>query len=166
LRSSRTDFLTRSHNRRRIFELGKTQLKQVKNHPFSVAILDIDDFKNINDRYGHDLGDQVLVQLVTTIKGMLTDNQTLGRMGGEEFLLLFPNTTPEEARNLAESIRQSITKTAIIHQGSIVKYSVSIGVFGSDDDNMTFEKLIKQADLALYEAKNTGKNKAVLQLQK
>lgn len=165
LRSSRTDFLTRSHNRRRIFELGQEQLEQAKTlqKPYSVAILDIDDFKDINDLYGHDLGDQVLIQLVSTVKGLLFENQKLGRMGGEEFLLLFPNTIPSKAKEQAESIRLAIANIAIIHHGTSVKFSVSIGVFGSEDINNTFEQFVKQADLALYEAKDSGKNRAVLQ---
>jgi len=167
LHSSRTDFLTQSHNRRRIFELGQTLLGQLNKlrQPFSVAILDIDDFKHINDQFGHDLGDQVLVQLVSTVKGLLLDKQQLGRMGGEEFLLLFPNTSATEAKQYAEKIRQAMAEITMIHQGSSVKFSVSIGVFATENNHtMSFENMIKQADLALYEAKKSGKNQAVLQV--
>ena len=168
LRSSRTDFLTHSHNRRRIFELGKKQLEQAshQHQAFSVAILDIDDFKHINDQYGHDLGDLVLIQLVSTVKGLLFGDQQLGRMGGEEFLLLFPNTSPPKAKQQAEKIRQAIADIAIIYLGSSVKFSVSMGVSGTEDGTKTFEQIIKQADLALYAAKESGKNQAILQVSK
>lgn len=165
LRNSRTDFLTRCHNRRRIFELGHEALENHKEKlwPLSVAIMDIDDFKAINDQYGHDLGDQVLVSLVSKVNDLLTANQQIGRMGGEEFMLLFPNTNPEEAKQHAEKIRIAINKTNTFYHGSVVKFTVSIGVFGTPDKNQTLEQMVKQADLALYSAKNSGKNQVTLQ---
>jgi diguanylate cyclase (GGDEF)-like protein len=167
LRSSRTDFLTKCHNRRRIFELGSKQLQQCQNNqqPFAVAVLDIDDFKHINDQYGHDLGDQVLIQLVATVKGLLSENQYMGRMGGEEFLINMPDVSLQQAKLLAEKIRQAIAAIGITNQDSVVNFTVSIGLFVSQGKRMAFEEVIKQADMALYTAKDSGKNKVVLNPQ-
>lgn len=164
LRSSRTDFLTQSHNRRRIFEMGSNQLElcQYNQQGFAVAVLDIDDFKAINDQYGHDLGDQVLIKMVSVLKDLLTENQQLGRMGGEEFLIYLPNVSADQARVQAEKFRQSVAAINIKHSGSAVNFTVSIGMFFSADKHISFEAIIKQADLALYTAKGAGKNKVVL----
>ncbi|MGJ8662582.1 MAG: GGDEF domain-containing protein, partial [Marinicella sp.] len=105
----------------------------------------------------------VLVSLVSKVNDLLTANQQIGRMGGEEFMLLFPNTNPEEAKQHAEKIRIAINKTNTFYHGSVVKFTVSIGVFGTPDKNQTLEQMVKQADLALYSAKNSGKNQVTLQ---
>jgi diguanylate cyclase (GGDEF)-like protein len=124
--------------------------------------LDIDDFKHINDQYGHDLGDQVLIQLVLNVKSILSENQNVGRMGGEEFLITMPYTSAEDAKLQAEKIRLAIAESTIIHQHSAVKFSVSIGVIAKKDHKSSFEKMVKQADLALYSAKSSGKNQVNL----
>ncbi len=82
-------------------------------------------------------------------------------MGGEEFLITLPNSSAKEAKEQAEKIRRAIAESSLIHQRSTVKFSVSIGVFATEDNNITFEQMIKQADLALYSAKDSGKNQVM-----
>lgn len=160
LRSSRTDFLTGTHNRRRIFELGAKQLEHSKNkqQPFAVIVLDIDDFKNINDQFGHDLGDQALTQLVSKIEGLLSPGEYLGRMGGEEFLIIMPNASSEKALKQAEKIRHQIAKAALNQKGTAFDFTASFGVVADNTAELSFAQMVQRADTALYRAKSAGKN--------
>lgn len=157
---SETDPLTSMYNRRKIesilrFHYQKIKMKQ---KPISVAILDIDDFKKINDRLGHSIGDQVLTELAGILKNNLPSNCYVGRWGGEEFLFVFPNKTPQEAKKIIQTINQLVKK----HKFYLVKnVECSVGVCGTTDPP-NLEKMIIATDRALYTAKEQGKNRIVI----
>lgn len=163
LRSSRTDFLTKTNNRRQVFALGTKQLAKAKanQQPYAVGIIDIDDFKKLNDQYGHDLGDQVLKHLVNTTESLLLGSQQMGRMGGEEFVLLLPELDEATAIEKAETIRLTVAGSQLSHNDQQVSYTISIGVFVCQGDLLDFEQCINRADQALYQAKSQGKNQVV-----
>lgn len=125
---------------------------------FSIAMLDVDDYKKINDTYGHRFGDIVLIDLVKCMKENLTDNEILSRYGGEEFIILFKGVGVLEAEKACEKIRSSIND---IEWQENIKVTVSIGVAEFVDGNL--EDTIVKADKLLYKAKETGKNKVVVQ---
>lgn len=153
-----TDELTGLHNRRSIMaELTKEwdRTKRTNNH-FCIALLDLDLFKEINDTYGHLAGDNVLKQFAATVSKELRSADAIGRYGGEEFLLIMPNTQIIEARKVAERIREKVGEHEHneINQGLTVK--VSIGI--TEYDSQPIQEMIKRADLALYHSKNSGRN--------
>lgn len=125
---------------------------------FSLLMIDIDDFKLINDTYGHQFGDNVLKSVAKQILKTIRESDIAARYGGEEFIILLPNTSAEKAGKLAEKIRQQI---ANIRFKSDVSITVSIGVAGKRNGD-TLEKMIKNTDIALYEAKSRGKNTFVI----
>ncbi len=128
--------------------------------PFSLLMIDIDDFKSVNDNYGHPKGDKVLAGVGTCVKALLRDNDLAGRYGGEELIVLLPNTPKDEAFNIAERIRIGIEALDF----GEVSVTVSLGLAsrqGGADASPT--ELIKRADDALYQAKERGKNQTVVQ---
>ena len=154
------DTLTGVFSRRHFMEVGQRELSIRRRHqrPLTALMLDIDHFKNINDTYGHAMGDRALEHFATTCrKGMRTED-IIGRLGGEEFAIILPDTRIEEARMVAERIRLAI-QTAQPEDGSeIPAMTVSIGMTpASRDDDM--DALLKRADDALYEAKTKGRNR-------
>ncbi len=157
-----TDELTGALNRRRLFEMGE----QLREHavrysrPFSVAMLDLDRFKNVNDTFGHAVGDRALQLVCDVIRKQLRSLDVLGRYGGEELVVLFPETTLEEAQLATERIRAAVHKATLWHDEKRVPLSVSAGVVSWCDGEL-LEELMKRADDALYEAKADGRNKVV-----
>ncbi|MBV5321561.1 MAG: diguanylate cyclase [Sulfuricurvum sp.] len=151
---SLTDQLTGLYNRRHLDAVleKNSQIAERYNIPFSVAIVDIDHFKNINDTYGHQVGDYVLQSLSGMLKSQSRAVDILGRWGGEEFLIIFPNTEEAEAEIAAEKIRNAIE---IFTMDSVGNKTVSIGVSEYHDD---LHETIKRADEALYQAKAQGRN--------
>jgi diguanylate cyclase (GGDEF)-like protein len=124
-------------------------------------MFDIDNFKSINDTYGHDIGDKVIISLSNEVLQKIRQSDIAARWGGEEFLILLPNTNQQGAIVLAEKIRLAIEKLHLEE----VDFTVSVGVASFDiteDENI--DDAIKKADLALYEAKNSGKNKVCLHI--
>ncbi len=164
LKLSQTDFLTKVANRRHIISSGKSQLKSCQDleEPFSLSIIDIDDFKQINDQYGHVMGDQVIKQVANTLKETLDKDQHLGRIGGEEFLVMMPSMTLTEAEQLIEQVRIKVAQMAIAMPDRTVNISISCGVTERQDTTEAIEKLMKRADDALYQAKSTGKNRTII----
>jgi len=131
-------------------------LSQCHNTPFSLMLLDIDYFKKINDRYGHDVGDTVLIEFSRLIKSLLRDGDIFARIGGEEFIVLLPLTTKDKAYVLAQKLRESVQESR-----GVTPITVSIGLVQyekGDDDKL----ILKRADALLYKAKETGRNKVVL----
>lgn len=122
--------------------------------PFSVALLDIDFFKKVNDNFGHDVGDIVLASVAKTIKEAVRANDVVGRWGGEEFLVLMPDTNLNSAIAVANRIRSDIEKLAITP-----KVTVSIGVCEIKGETSSIKSLVKSADLLLYQAKQQGRNR-------
>jgi diguanylate cyclase (GGDEF)-like protein len=123
----------------------------------SVALIDIDRFKYVNDTYGHNVGDSILVQLVHLLKSRLRKADSFARWGGEEFLVLLPDTYLEGARQIAEELRLAIEQTIFEHHE---KLTISVGVVASDPEDSP-KDLVRRADNHLYLAKNTGRNQVV-----
>lgn len=151
------DTLTMIYNRRYLFKtLDKEYEKsEILGINFVVAILDLDNFKLINDNFGHQKGDEVLKQTVVEIQKNLRTKDILGRYGGEEFLIIFSDTNIEEALFVCERIRETVEKIKWIPEN--LKTTISIGV--ADSKNQSLEKILQEADYYLYEAKHKGKNR-------
>jgi diguanylate cyclase (GGDEF)-like protein len=134
--------------------------------PLSLALIDIDDFKYVNDTYGHLVGDDVLKELAKDIKNIARETDIVARYGGEEIVIITPNTNKQNASILVERLRKIVEKSdMVVLCGSqeIVKITVSIGVASINFDTVyTTEQLIQQADKALYKAKEEGKNRVML----
>lgn len=159
LRQTTVDPLTGSYNRRHMQSCLATIAAQSKrsSHPASVLILDIDHFKQINDRFGHPAGDAVLVKIVEVIKNRIRRNDYLFRIGGEEFLVLLPETTTEDALKVAEDLRQAVETSKLIEAECV---TISLGVCGYEYAEPV-DIWIANADAALYQAKKEGRNKVV-----
>ncbi|KAA0259558.1 diguanylate cyclase [Deferribacter autotrophicus] len=157
-----TDDLTKSYNRRFFWEVAKkeeTRANRYKSN-YSIIMLDIDNFKNINDTYGHNVGDFVLKKLADAIKLNIRNSDTLARFGGEEFVILLPETDKEKAFLVAEKIRNKVENMEFDEINE--KVTVSFGVASRDEAN-DLDEVIKIADERLYKAKETGKNKVVIE---
>lgn len=148
-----TDPLTQLLNRRGLSAV--LQFYQTTRQPFAVLALDIDHFKKVNDSWGHDMGDGVIKQVAKTLQSRARQNDVVCRNGGEEFLMLLPDISLEEARTLAEEIRQSVADTNIPVVGQV---TLSVGVAAWQDSALPLELSLKQADAALYQAKHAGRN--------
>lgn len=155
-RLASTDLLTGAWNRRRLEESLRGEMDRLARHrqPLSLLTLDVDFFKSINDRHGHSTGDRVLVALATLIKGGLRSSDSLTRWGGEEFIVLCPNTTLDTACRLAERLRREIAAADFPHVGRI---TVSFGVAECLPDE-TWDQWFQRADAALYLAKSAGRD--------
>ena len=130
--------------------------------PLGIIMLDIDNFKQINDTYGHDIGDLVLVTLAKTIKHLLRKNDIFIRYGGEEFLILLDDTELEDTYLIAEKIRKAIENTKVHTPNGDIKFTISLGITTlKEEDNSLFDA-IKRADENLYKAKKSGKNRVIL----
>ena len=160
---SQTDFLTKLPNRlffdRRIEENIATA--QRNRHPLTLLMLDIDNFKSYNDKYGHAIGDIILQKVAKSISSSLRrETDMVARFGGEEFVILLPNTDSNSGLNVAEKIRTNIEKLDIQCEdsNSIINMTVSIGISSLEDNKLNTTNLLKQSDNALYLAKSKGKN--------
>lgn len=160
LAQSRTDPLTGILNRRAILsqleiELSRTQREKKK---VSLSLLDIDHFKNVNDTYGHMVGDMVLRECVQRIGSAIRMYDSLGRFGGEEFLIIIPKAEEMEACVVGERIRSVIGDKEIVVDETSIRVTVSQGV-ATWDENASIDDLIERADKALYQAKENGRNR-------
>ena len=157
LHLSETDFLTRLYNRTKISHLLNSEMQRAHRFelPFSVILFDIDYFKKINDTFGHQMGDKVLVALAQIAKESIRSYDLIGRWGGEEFLVLCPECTYQEALSVAERLRASIEAATT---PTDEKHTISLGVATMVSDD-TPHTLIARVDSALYEAKKTGRNR-------
>lgn len=153
---SSIDALTGIRNRRAIIQELDTRVNQafVYQSPLSIVLLDIDHFKKINDDYGHQYGDVVLNTVATTISELIRDTDSVGRYGGEEFIVVLPNTDRLEAIFIAERIREAVEKIDLPKQNRVT-ISGGVAVLGEE----TVTELINKADIKLYEAKNDGRNR-------
>lgn len=161
-REARMDVLTQLNNRRGFLELAEAPYRTAARHqrPLSVLVLDIDHFKAINDQYGHALGDAVLRDIGQTLLATSRRSDVLGRWGGEEFVLLLPETGLDEAFELAERLRQSVGERVIVHEGARLQVTASFGVAGLDS-GQELAALLEAADRAMYAAKMAGRNRVV-----
>jgi diguanylate cyclase (GGDEF)-like protein len=155
-----TDSLTRLANRRHLFRRGAEEVRRVERYggTLSTLLLDIDSFKKINDTHGHDVGDTVLRTLSDAVRASLRDIDIVGRIGGEEFAILLPNTLKEEARGLAERLAENIRRLSFSASGTTFGITASIGLAAYDTDMGSFDALLKTADIALYGAKRSGRD--------
>ncbi len=150
------DQLTGIYNRYKLYELFdiKSKFANRYNTHLSAIMLDIDNFKFVNDNFGHDIGDYVLKTLAKIITNSIRETDIFARWGGEEFVILLPNTNLNEAKNLAQKIRKNIENYKF---DKVEKITISLGV--SEYQGETLENLIKKCDIALYKAKENGKNR-------
>lgn len=160
---SRTDALTNLPNRRSIMEMLEKEVARTRRHgpPLCVVILDLDHFKRINDTYGHPAGDKVLQQAASVLRDTIRTSDSLGRYGGEEFLIVLPDTPVDGAEVLLERCRAALAATTIrAENGKTFHVSASFGVV-CNAKNMDVDPatLIKAADDALYQAKAKGRNR-------
>lgn len=160
-----TDSLTGVGNRRKFLEVADMERRRALRYgvPFSVVMIDIDHFKEVNDRYGHEGGDIALCELARVVEGQLRSSDLLVRLGGEEFALLLPETRQDEAWLLAERVRQKLAATVV--RAGVIRFSftVSMGVTemlkGRED---SVKGMLNRADAALYKAKAQGRNRTEL----
>jgi diguanylate cyclase (GGDEF)-like protein len=156
-----TDSLTDIYNRRHLFVLGQREFNRARRfkRPLSVIFIDIDHFKEVNDRYGHRVGDQVLTLITRTIQEHIRDIDVMGRYGGEEFLLFIPEVDLETSRHIAERIRSSVERALTNSRFSRPPVTISLGVVALTDDIPSLTALVARADAAMYEAKRDGRNR-------
>ncbi|MBI4983972.1 MAG: diguanylate cyclase [Rhodocyclales bacterium] len=161
-----TDPLTQVANRGHFLELARQEFARCRRygHPLSIWMLDIDHFKAVNDTYGHHAGDTALQSLVSTSRQALRDWDILGRMGGEEFAVVLPETETTQALLVAERLRQTVASVGVpLDDGkSSIHLTVSIGIAAAYDEDTDFDTLLDRADAALYQAKRTGRDKVCL----
>ncbi|MDB5363064.1 MAG: hypothetical protein JWO51_4361 [Rhodospirillales bacterium] len=158
------DPLTGCINRRHFVERANDliALSRRLGAPISLAIMDLDEFKNVNDTYGHPAGDAVLRMIGRTSQNHIRVTDLLGRIGGEEFALLMPNTAVEGALHFAERLREAIGDEAADVEGTILRMTVSLGL-AEMRPNESFDQLYARADAALYAAKEAGRNRVVIE---
>ena len=128
------------------------------NEPLALLMVDLDGFKTVNDTYGHEAGDLVLQKVSAVMKSSLREFDILSRMGGDEFNVLLPNTSPEDAHHLAERLRWKMANTAFTPADSFLNITISIGAAMLSNEMASIDDLLRNADAALYRAKNNGKN--------
>jgi len=156
--ASVTDGLTKLYNHKKILELLNLEIDRAKRYkrPLSIMMLDIDRFKSVNDEYGHVVGDKVLEQLAFEVKEQIRDLDTVGRYGGEEFLIIFPEINKSQAYQVAERLRKSV-ESLTFDNGLTITISGGLSEFTDEKDQF----LVNEADNNLYKAKNSGRNKIV-----
>jgi diguanylate cyclase (GGDEF)-like protein len=154
------DTLTGAMSRQRFMSLAEQELARSQRYelPLVVLMLDLDFFKRVNDTYGHSAGDAVLQGFVQTVASVLRESDSIGRIGGEEFAVLLPNTTKEGGCALAHRILEGVRSNVVEAGGHCIPYTVSIGA-GYLTGNMSFTDLLAQCDAALYRAKDGGRDR-------
>ena len=156
------DRLTGIPNRETLLAILGSEVERAVRHykPLSVAFIDIDRFKPINDTYGHNSGDAVLRQVARLVADGVRVNDTFGRYGGEEFMLILPETLPDDAVRLAEELRTLVQQEALhIADGQTVNVTISIGIAGGRGAELQLDMLVDRADAAMYAAKSLGRNR-------
>lgn len=158
------DSLTGLFNRGYITELAVREIARARRHerPLAIAMLDIDHFKRINDTFGHDTGDIALRAFAGACRAQLREIDHLGRIGGEEFVCLLPETAASEALACVERVRAGIEALALDTPKGQLRFTVSVGVAVLRPEHVNWESLLGDADAALYEAKCTGRNRVVM----
>ena len=160
-RLASTDELTGLNNRRAFFELGAQVFKQAKRsgRPISIIMFDVDRFKQINDQHGHDIGDETLRALAACVQPLLRAGDIVGRLGGEEFAVILPETDLAAASTVAERLRTAIAAMRLPTAIPAIRCTCSFGVATSTDGALDLEALLRHADKALLRAKRAGRNR-------
>ena len=155
-----TDPLTNIYNRRQIMKVAAREFaRSIRyQHPFCILIMDIDKFKRINDTYGHQIGDRVILEIVKTVSKNIRNVDIFGRLGGDEFMVILPETNQEQVKEVVEKIYFGIRNIEIIFEAEIIKVSISIGVATYSKEMKNLEEIIAVADKALYKAKRGDLN--------
>jgi diguanylate cyclase (GGDEF)-like protein len=163
-RASLTDPLTGVTNRRGFFEIGERLLARARfrKDPVALVIFDLDQFKYINDQFGHAIGDEVLIAFCRLASAQLRPNDLFGRLGGEEFATLLPNTAAQDAIWLAERVRVAIEAASHTVEAHTIRMTVSAGVASLNEGATALGAFLSAADNALYRAKATGRNRVEL----
>jgi diguanylate cyclase (GGDEF)-like protein/PAS domain S-box-containing protein len=163
---AQTDYLTGVFNRRAFFDLAGPELERSRRyqHPLAFILMDVDNFKKVNDTYGHLAGDRVLQNVARACQRSLREVDKLARYGGEEFIVMLPETDGPGACRSAERLRQVIEQAEVsTHQGPVrITASLGVSVFQLDGNNLSIDRLLGQADQALYQAKQAGRNQVCL----
>lgn len=164
-RLANVDPLTGIHNRRHFMETGAGEFARARRskHPLSVLMIDIDEFKGINDRWGHATGDAVIQALAQSLAVLVRQQDFAARLGGEEFSVILPETDLRAAAAIAERLRASIEaiQSVAAEDGSVVRFTASLGAAAMRADDPSFEAVQGRADKALYQAKASGRNRVV-----
>jgi diguanylate cyclase (GGDEF)-like protein/PAS domain S-box-containing protein len=156
-----TDALTGLPNRQAIMGKAKNEFSRAKRYsrPLSIVMIDVDHFKSINDQHGHAAGDHVLTNVGHILGDSLRDSDVLARIGGEEFVLLLPDTPQANAEFVAERMRAQLANSTIRFEEIELKITASFGVAAISDADENLEQMLSRADHAMYEAKHSGRNK-------
>ena len=158
----REDQLTGSLNRRGLEDVFEREFarSERRNSPLCIALLDLDDFKRLNDSYGHGVGDEALIHLVRVVKDTLRTMDVIGRFGGEEFLIVLPDTQLEDAEQTVKRVQRELTKSIFMHKHErlLITFSAGVALRKPGEEQAS---LIQRADAALYQAKRAGKNRVV-----
>lgn len=158
---SNTDPLTKVANRRALFDRGKIELsrKHRTQNKLSLMLLDCDYFKNVNDQFGHQVGDELLIHICEICNEEIRDIDFLGRYGGEEFIIILPDCDLNGGVEIAKRIQNALIQRSLIVENNELKVTLSIGVAMLNDKHSSFEQLINDADNAMYLAKENGRNR-------
>lgn len=164
--SAQTDVLTGLLNRRAYYETSSNEIHRARRYKtdLSLIILDIDHFKDFNDNYGHDVGDKALKHFADILMKVKREYDYTFRLGGDEFIILLPETDEAEATNLAERIKEEVKKHGLNIDNNLLKMSTSFGVSQLQDEDRSIQEVEKRADIALYDAKNLKKSALVKNL--
>lgn len=164
---AQTDFLTGIANRRHCLNKGEKLIAEAVKLKQSIAVIifDIDNFKAINDTYGHHVGDATIKALAKRAANCISKNDVFGRIGGEEFLIVLSNTNEKDALAISERLRDNIASEPIRLADTAIDFTISLGLAVLENEPMTLNELIEKADSALYQAKDSGKNRVTLFLQ-
>ncbi len=164
-REALRDTLTGCYNRRAFADFFQREAERSRrlNQGISVVFFDIDDFKRVNDAYGHEVGDRVLRLLPNRVRGVMREHDLLFRWGGEEFVVLLPHTGPADARNLAERIRRTVSDQPLVTEGVRypIRVTLSLGTAATEEWPASGQRLIGDADAACYVAKRGGRDRVV-----
>lgn len=158
-----TDFLTGCASRRNFLEHAGEEFLRIRRYggEMSLLMLDLDHFKNVNDSYGHQVGDTTLKKLVQVCQGLLREVDLIGRLGGEEFAIMLPETGSERALEVAGRLCQAVAVAEVpLEDASPLHFTTSIGVASLAEEDTRIDAILNRADRALYKAKNTGRNRA------
>jgi diguanylate cyclase (GGDEF)-like protein len=165
-RLANTDYLTDLYNRRYFFQAAEEKFISATSNgnPISITMIDLDHFKQVNDTFGHLIGDRVLVHIAQLIRKHCREADVTARYGGEEFIILHPSIDCQTANLVAEEIRKQVEITPFLHEGKEIYMTLSAGVVDTQScgDCPRIDDLIALADTALYQAKNTGRNQVIL----
>jgi diguanylate cyclase (GGDEF)-like protein/PAS domain S-box-containing protein len=158
-----TDSTTGLYNRRGLFELGQREMERSRRfkHPLTAIMLDIDWFKQVNDTYGHSVGDQILKSLALACRQNIRDVDIIGRYGGEEYVIILPETSLQAGYQVANRLRKYVENMQIETDRGIIQITISLGVCELKPDTPDLAVLIDRADTAMYQAKQAGRNRVI-----